>query len=889
MAYNLQPLITILEGILDPHQPRWIVDENNPQLHSLLDKATSLQKLLDSKSSLTKIDSSLESQIREAAHQAEDILESHMVDQVLSGSNCVRFTLSTPGLQQVAQDLDSVMEQAEKLMETEDKKLDSTVDKVLKPMEMEDKKKLPELDSSMEQVKLVEMEDNTMQSSSSSSSKSVVVGIDEDLMQLKDRLTGMQKKLEIVPIVGMGGVGKTTLARKLYEDLLIVDNFAYRSWATISQDYNMPQILKSLLSCIIGQECDEHSDDLKDMLYRRLYGRKYLIVLDDIWSTKFWDEIRMYFPNNNNGSRIVITTRESDVANYADSLSSHHRVQLLSRLESWNLLHRLVFGEENCAPELDEIGQKIASDCSGLPLAISVIGGMLSKMERTKDVWEKIGDNVITAISRSDEQCSSILSLSYNHLPNHLKPCFLYMGAFPEDFEISGSTLVQLWVAEGFVKSNGERSLEEEAEDWLKYLIERNLFLVRKYKKNGKPKSYSMHDMLRDLCILKCAEDKLFYVTSGPNVTFSNTRRIRFDSSNGKVNANALIESMSLTRSFIWIHNRRNQLPFGVFSVSRLLRVLYLINVKFTEFPTEIFEFVNLRFLVVGLVVTLISRYFTHSRVKIPRGISRLRNLQTLIAPRCEFDVPSELLQLSELRNVNVFGFELLKDEEMNYSVMKKLQMISVVGVAEEATNLDAFLKSIPNIKKLAINGRHRMKSTTSDFSHLHKLEILRCKGFTIDSPDSSDCRSKVIFPRNIRKLVLDGCVTNSGVLRTLCALHKLEVLKIAGCKFKSEEEIREDEWELADGDVFCSLQILSLRSLDVVRWIADETNFPRLRHLYILFCRKLKEIPSSIGEIPTLQLIDLHDCTESLVASAKRIMEEEYENGNYDLKLSIH
>ncbi|KAG6422814.1 hypothetical protein SASPL_113195 [Salvia splendens] len=156
MAYNLQPLITILEGLLDPHQSRWIVDENNPQFQSILDKATSLQQLLD-KSSLTKLDT----QIREVAHRAEDIIESRMVHQMKSGYDSAIFTFTTPDLQQVILDLDSLMEQAEKLLE------------------MGDEKMLRELDSAMEQLNLVEMEDKKMP----------VVGIDEDLMQLKDRLS----------------------------------------------------------------------------------------------------------------------------------------------------------------------------------------------------------------------------------------------------------------------------------------------------------------------------------------------------------------------------------------------------------------------------------------------------------------------------------------------------------------------------------------------------------------------------------------------------------------------------------------------------------------------------------------------------------------------------
>ncbi|KAG6422793.1 hypothetical protein SASPL_113174 [Salvia splendens] len=400
MAFNLQPLITILEGILDPHQPRWIVHENNPQLQSFFDKATSLQKLLDSKSSFTKLDT----EIREVAHQAEDIIESHMVHHMLSGSDCVRFTLSTPDLQQVTRHLDSLMEQAEKLLE------------------MGDEKMLRELDSAMEQLKLV---DKKIPSSSSSSSKSaVLVGIDEDLMQLKDRLT---------------------------------------------------------------------------------------------------------------------------------------------------------------------------------------------------------------------------------------------------------------------------------------------------------------HEM----------ED-----------------------------VNDSTESMSLTRSVMYIGFRRDKFPSGALFAARLLRVLDLTGTSFDSFPTEIFEFVNLRFLCV------------HGRFSIPRGISRLWNLQTLIARYCKIDEPAELWKLSELRHLEVGRIELLKDEAMKYSVLKKLQSIVSVNVRkDEATSLDGFLKSVPNIKKLSIDDSLRTRSTAIDLSHLHKLEIL-----------------------------------DFGSWRTLCALHKLEVLIIDG--FSLIGTRRDEEWELAEEDVFPSLQFLHLQQV---------------------------------------------------------------------------
>ncbi|KAL1561301.1 putative late blight resistance protein R1B-16 isoform X1 [Salvia divinorum] len=216
-----------------------------------------------------------------------------------------------------------------------------------------------------------------------------------------------------------------------------------------------------------------------------------------------------------------------------------------------------------------------------------------------------------------------------------------------------------------------------------------------------------MHDMLRDICIRKCAEDMFLY---GPNkFTFSNPRRMSFHTSNELEDVNDSTESMSLTRSVIFTGFQNAEFPPEAFFATILLRVLDLTNMRFSYFPTVIFELVNLRFLGIDC------------KSSIPRGISRLWNLQTLIA-YCDIDEPSELWKLSELRYLKMDEIELLKDEEMNYSVLKKLQRISVCPSEKEATTWDGFLKSIPNIKKLSIDDRYRTKSTAIDLSHLHKL-----------------------------------------------------------------------------------------------------------------------------------------------------------------------
>ncbi|XP_042059504.1 putative disease resistance RPP13-like protein 3 [Salvia splendens] len=230
------------------------------------------------------------------------------------------------------------------------------------------------------------MDERPSYSSLSSSSSSVAasrvpptengaaVGLDEDVMTIKDLLCGRpSSKLQVIPILGMGGIGKTTLARTVYDDPLITDYFDIRVWLTISQDYNARKVLLSLVDSI--KMMDEHMprlemDDvsiLMEKAYKKLKGWRYLVVMDDVWSTKVWDDVRNVFPDDANGSRIMITIRLEDLAVYPDSTCAPHKMRFMNGSQSWDLFKGKVFAYSNCPRELEDVRRKIARSCGGLP------------------------------------------------------------------------------------------------------------------------------------------------------------------------------------------------------------------------------------------------------------------------------------------------------------------------------------------------------------------------------------------------------------------------------------------------------------------------------------------------------------------------------------------
>lgn len=280
-------------------------------------------------------------------------------------------------------------------------------------------------------------------------------------------LTGGPDNLEILSIVGMMGMGKTTLARKVFKDPNVQQHFKIRASVSVSLKYDRREVLLRLLSSftLINQEMPFMTEaHLVAYIADLLEGKQYLILLDDVWEPKDWDKLKYCFPTNNKRCRVLITTRNTIVAEHASNRRPEYclyRLDFLPLEECRKLLRLRVFQADLCPDDLATYEVQIARKCDGLPLAIVAIAGVLVKHKERVAWWKEVADSVENYISRDFEQTGRVVALMYKNLPNYLKPCFLYVGVFPWEFDIPVWKLVRMWVAEGLVHQQGNSSVED--------------------------------------------------------------------------------------------------------------------------------------------------------------------------------------------------------------------------------------------------------------------------------------------------------------------------------------------------------------------------------------------------------------------------------------------
>ncbi|PON37339.1 NB-ARC domain, LRR domain containing protein [Parasponia andersonii] len=487
-----------------------------------------------------------------------------------------------------------------------------------------------------------------------------------------------------------------------------------------------------------------------------LNGKSYIVMFDDVWNKHFWGHIKNALPDENGKSgRIVITTRLVDVANsckISSSLVHIHHLQLLSPKTAWKLFCNKVFQSEpkgHCPTHLDKLSHELVEKCQGLPLAIVAIAGLLSTKNNTTSEWRKL----LTSLSSELERTSikEILSLSYSDLPYHLKSCFLYFGIFPEDYSVRYGRLIRQWIAEGFVNSTKDKSLEDVAEEYLVELINRSLVQVFEVDFDGKAKCYRIHDLLREIILDKMEDISFCHVLPGSNFQ-GITRRMSIVNSSHYVITGHTPE---ISHGEIL-----NPLLRTVITNFKLLKILDFEDApNLDHLPEGIGSLYHLKYLSVrGTRVGLL-----------PKSIENLENLETLdLKESFVFELPVGIKRLCKLRHLLAYhsnekevyhinsqkGFKVFNRGIGWLKAMQKLYFIeaNVVGVDifEELSNLTELRKL--GMKKLRSADGRKLCNCLQKMNQLESLDVA-----SVSEDEMLDLESISSPPQNLQRLYLKG------------------------------------------------------------------------------------------------------------------------------------
>ncbi|XP_073143070.1 putative disease resistance protein RGA4 [Henckelia pumila] len=517
-----------------------------------------------------------------------------------------------------------------------------------------------------------------------------IFGRDEEKEEIVDILVNQMQdceQLSVLPIIGVGGLGKTTLARMVFNDTKVEEHFDLKIWVCVSDDFDLKTLIKAMIeSATCKGTCSDLTslDALQCRLRELLNPKRFLLVLDDVWNDdqEKWCKLKNAVAFGSKGSTVVVTTRLKKVADIMGTLPAHH-LSGLSDENCWLLFKDRAFGQEKEEhPNLEPIGKKIVKKCGGVPLAAKALGGLL-RFKRTEKEWLHILESEIWNLPQEESLLLPALQLSYHHLPLELRRCFAYCAVFPKDSLIEKEEVIFLWMAHGYISSNGILEEEDIGNEIWNELVLRSLFQdVREDYYRGKT-TFTMHDLVHDLA-QSLMENKVPGVQGrhfndhksaskgkirqvnlrNHRVAFPCSIRVEIDLSFCLMNLNGL---RTLDASFRRIDN----MPSAIGNLKHL-RYLNLSWTGIRTLPNAICSLWNLKILKLNGCYDLVG---------LPEQTRFLRNLRHLLLEDCGElkEMPPKIGELSSLKTLSMF----VVGSGKGASRLGELQFLNIGGKLE--------------------------------------------------------------------------------------------------------------------------------------------------------------------------------------------------------------